>query len=171
MGFDTVLSTTYSSNMSSKRVTDSFKLNVVKKWTKISKTQEWNKRMIHISMKSKMKRLSSKKANFSIHQNIMLFRKQEQGINIIVSATLVQRFTMATLRWKVHNFLNFKALLLNLYTFNSPVSGYLRCREFFPLIRSVHFLQSWHFCHFWSNKDPWLLFIKKASEALAGRSL
>ena len=30
MGFDTVLSTTYSSNMSSKRVTDSFKLKVSK---------------------------------------------------------------------------------------------------------------------------------------------
>ena len=30
MGFDTILSTTYSSNMSSKRVTDSFKLKVSK---------------------------------------------------------------------------------------------------------------------------------------------
>ena len=66
--------------MSSKRVKDVFSqkyLNLIKEWTQISKKQVWNKRMIYIWMKSQMKRLSSKKGNFSIHQNIAFFRKQE----------------------------------------------------------------------------------------------
>ena len=71
---------------------------------------------------------------------------------------------------KVTWFSQFKVPILNTYTVNSPISRHLRCREFCPSIRSIHYLESRHFL---SNFGPtkisgYFLAIKNASEALAG---
>lgn len=127
--------------MSSKRVTDFFSqkyLNIMKEYTQISKTQVWNKRMIQTWIKIKMKGLSSKKGNFSIHQNIMFFQIiKNRGSRSILPATLVQHFSMFTWWWKLGNSLNF----------NSPISWHLWW-ELCMLLKILCYLESQYFCLF-----------------------
>ena len=105
----------------------------------------WNKRMIQTWIKIKMKGLSSKKGNFSIHQNIMFFQIiKNRGSRSILPATLVQHFSMFTWWWKLGNSLNF----------NSPISWHLWW-ELCMLLKILCYLESQYF---WSNKGTWLCF-------------
>ena len=149
--FHSLTSTTYSNNMSSKRVTDFFKPKVSKSsegvTTNLQNASVKQENDQHLNEKQNEESIiKERKKTFRFTKTLRFSENKNRGSRSIVSATLVQRFS--------------KTLILNTYTINSPISGQLRCKEFCLLIRSACYLENRQtFCAcFWSIKDSWLLF-------------
>ena len=84
-----------------------------------------------------MKRLSSKKGNFSIHENITFFRKKEQGLDFDRVSNIGSKI--------FHGYIMMKDTLILLISTLQLADTF---GEFYLLIRSVRYLESRHFCLF-----------------------
>ena len=106
-----------------------------------------------------MKRLSCKKGNFSIHENITFFRKKEQGLDFDRVSNIGSKI--------FHGYIMMKDRLILLISTLQLADTF---GEFYLLIRSVRYLESRHFCLFLVQQRFLVTFqlLKRLQFGLAG---